>query len=340
MEIMEVQGIKTMNQKSCTRAFSVLGIEFGIISNTNSGVSDNEYFSSKSQLHSLLSNFRHIVDIPFTENHHAYIIINDYPAAPFSIKTDNNLMMISGPITKLEQEISDKRESIFGNMGILSKYIISILEYHGIFSFHSTSFFDPSSNRLYLVLGGSGAGKSTVLLAALEQNFQVFGTELTHISIQNGKTIFHKGSLIQNCRVGNLVEDFPNLIQKLEIPELPTANIWHSYRSVDLTAFAYPQEKIVDPALTIIFPKIESDRKVPEQFKVKQNSLESKIFENLCEKTSTQSYVYGIYFTPSLDTLESQLHRSEFARQFTKSTRIEAVWKSLANPHMCLMNIV
>ena len=323
-----------------SRAFSVLGVEFGIISNTSSGIADEEYFCGTTHLHSLLSNFRHLVSIPYTGNHHASIIITDDDRLPFSLTTEGDTMYVSGPITQLEQSTADKRSSIFGNMGIVSKFMIAVMERHGIYSFHSTSFYDPATKRLFLVLGESGAGKSTVLLAALEKNLEVFGTELTHVSIQQDKTVFHKGSLIQNCRVGNLVEDFPELQAPLHITGLPTTNVWHSYLSVDLTERAFPQEELIDPAVTVLFPKIESDRKVPEQFQMGTKRLDEKIFRNLCEKTGAATYAYGKHFCPALDTPQAETRRAAFALEFTRTTRIDAVWKTLANPHMCLQQIV
>ncbi len=323
-----------------TRAFSILGVEFAIVSNSPSAIMDDEYFNSTTQLHSLLSNFRHIVHIPYKGSHHGYIVITDQADLPFSLHKYGNTLYISGNITALETRNPDKRSSPFGNMGIVTKFITSVMEQHGIFSFHSTSFYDSAKERLFLVLGESGAGKSTVLLAALEKRLQVFGTELTHVSIQNGQTIFHKGSLVQNCRVGNLVDDFPNLVDLLQIQNLPSINVWHSYLSVDLSSHAFAEEQLVNPATTILFPKIESDRIVPEQFIMKTDRLNEKIFMNLCEKTALANYVYGKHFCPSIDTPEAEIRREQFAREFVRTTRIEAVWKTLANPHMCLDNIV
>lgn len=323
-----------------TRAFSVLGIEFAIVSNSASAIMDDEFFCSTADLHSLLSNFRHILEIPYTGSHDGYIVITDQANLPFNLHRYGNTLYISGNITALETANTDKRSSPFGNMGIVTKFIVSVMEQHGIFSFHSTSFYDSATKHLFLVLGESGAGKSTVLLAALEKGLQVFGTELTHVSIKDGHTIFHKGSLVQNCRVGNLVEDFPNLVNLLQVRNLPTTNVWHSYLSVDLTSQAFPQEQLENPATTILFPKIESDRIVPEQFIMKTDHLDEKIFRNLCEKTTLVNYVYGKHFCPSIDTPENEIRRARFAKEFVHTTRIEAVWKTLANPHMCLEHIV
>jgi len=323
------------------RAFSLLGVEIGLCSNYPEMLFDDEYFKGKgAYLHSLISNFNNLEEIPYSDRHDAYFVLIDDENLPFNIQDSYGTVSISGPLRRLETGSSDKRATIFGNMGIFSKYLIRILETRGIYSFHSTSFYDPKTEHLYLVLGGTGAGKSAVLLSAIDRGFEVFGTELTHASIEDGKLRFHKGSLFQNCRVGNLVEDFPRLIDKFDIKDLPYTDVWHKYVSIDFGSISTERDSLDDPKLTIIFPRIESYREVPERYKLGVGSLSQRIFENLCEKVIPPTYVFGTHFQETIDTSEDTIRRNEFAEFFVEKARIDSVWKSLANPQMCLDEIV
>ena len=197
------------------RALSLLGVEIGLVSNYRAILQDDEYFKGAgTKLHSLLSNFHHLTEIPFSPLHHAYVVIVDSDLLPFSSSMTERELYISGPIRRLEETAVDKRSSIFGNMGLFSKFTIQMLERQGWYSFHATSFYRRASGQLFIVLGGTGSGKSTVLLKAIDAGYEVFSTELTHVRHRDGVFEFYKGSVVQNCRVGNLVEDFPSLIER------------------------------------------------------------------------------------------------------------------------------
>lgn len=329
-----------MISELATRAFSLLGMQFGIISNVPELINDNEYFGWEGKhLHSLLTNFGAFTEIPFSNNHQNYFVLIDDVNLPLSVTEGNNSIHFSGPLSVLEHECKDKRITFFGNMGLFSKFLVKSLENYGMYSFHSTSFFDPDNEHLFLVLGGSGVGKSAVLLSAIERGYQVFGTELTHVSVQEGNLRFYRGSLYQNCRVGNLVEDFPSLIDRFAINGLPETNIWHEYISIDLTSVAAASEILTDPSLTIIFPRIEGDRKIPKRRILGTEKLPQAVFENLSEKIAPPSYLYGSHFHPSVDSVESAQRRSDFSQRMIEHANIKAVWESLASPKMCLDEI-
>lgn len=323
------------------RAFSVLSTEIGLISNYAPIIEDDEYFLGKNtKLHSLLSNFHLLKEIPFSSTHHAYVVITDSNHLPFATACTERELYISGPISQLEDQTDDKRAAIFGNMGLFSKFLIQVLEKHGIYSFHSTSFYHRDSNRLFLVLGGTGSGKSTVLLKAIHDGYEVFGTELTHVQYCGDDVIFHKGSVYQNCRVGNLVEDFPSLIERFSIKGVPDENIWHSYLSVDFSCTATPEDSFKNPEVVMLFPRIEADRKIPETFRMSKQGIESKIYDNFCEKISPPSYVYSHEFVPTVDTYDAVLRRQAFAKRLAAYSGLKEVWRNMANPHMCLDSIL
>lgn len=325
------------------RFFSLLGMNIQLNSNYRDILYDDEYFLGKNAgLHSLLSNFHELIPIKqkISGRIDVKVIIENESGTNFTMSKNNGTYIFRGPIKEMEESSGDKRASIFGNMGVFSKILVRELEQQRIFSFHSTSFINPETNKLFLVLGSSGAGKSTVLLKAVKEGMQVFGTELTHFSIRNRKVIFHKGSLWQNCRMGNLVEDFPSLLNTFSISYTPRGNPWQQYLSVDLKNWQYPQDTIENPEVVILFPRIESDRKKAERFKIQKETTVYSLYENLSDKVSPPSYAYKNAFIPSIDDNNDQIIRMESAEEFIKFANIGTCWKFLASPEKCLDEII
>jgi hypothetical protein len=327
-----------MKQKY-TRLFSLLGMNIELTSNYPAILEDDEYFLGKNgNLHSLLSNFHELLQVTADAGTQVdvRIAIDDNQQDTMSMTMQNGTYLFSGPIKSLEENSTDKRSSIFGNMGIFSKICVLELEKRGIYSFHSTSFVQPGTNRLYLVLGGSGAGKSTVLLKAVKEGMQIFGTELTHFSIRDEKVIFYKGSLWQNCRMGNLVEDFPSLLETFSIEYTPNGNPWKQYLSVDLKPWQYQDDVMENPEVVILFPRIESDRSEAERYPLKKSGISYSAYGNLADKVSPPSYIYNAVFIPSVDNGSDQTARMEAAQNFLKYVDLRACWKFLTSPEECL----
>jgi hypothetical protein len=332
-----------MMEQEYIRKFILLGMKVELISNYRDILYDDEYFLGKGgKLHSLLSNFYKFTAISsdFKVPADVRIKIEDKIQDDLTMSDLDGTYHFSGSVRDLEEKVDDKRSSIFGNMGIFSKIMVRELEHMGIYSFHSTSFVQPGTNRLYLVLGGSGAGKSTVLLKAVKDGMQVFGTELTHFSINNGRIIFHKGSLWQNCRMGNLVEDFPSLLDTFSLTYTPDGNPWQQYLSVDLKPWQYSGEVIEDPELIILFPRIESGRMEAERYRLDKEKIAWSVYENLSDKVSPPSYIYKKYFIPSVDDGGDQNNRMKAAQEFINSADIRTCWKFLTNPKQCLDAVI
>jgi len=329
--------------KNYKRAFSLLGMKIGIISNYKKILFDDEYFLGKGgHLHSLLSNFYELKPIAYSSNEDMDIIFNliNKKNKEFNFQSNGSIYEISGPIKENEETFFDKRSSIFGNMGIFSKVLIRELEKRSIFSFHSTCFVHPTTNTIFLVLGSSGAGKSTVLLKAIREKMQVFGTELVHFFVENKDVIFLKGSIWQNCRMGNLVIDFPLLLEKFKITYHKKGNPWQEYISINMKKWQYPENKIINPEVIILFPRIESERKVPERIKIDVSNTAYQLFGSLSDKVSPPSLVYKKYFVSSVDNHEDQVKRMLATNNFIKFTKIKAAWKILASPEECLDHLI
>ena len=327
--------------KEHTRAFSLFNVEAGLVSNCKEIIYDNEYFLSEGKyLHSLLSNFKSLKEIPYTDRHDFYLFLVSGGNIPFSFKASECNAYITGNFCQYEKETDDKRLSIFGNMGLFSKLYIRALEDRGIFSLHSTSFFNSENNRLYIVIGGSGSGKSTVALTAVSRNLKLFGAELTHFSIENGKPVFYKGPVTMNCRVGNIVEDFPDFIERFAIENIPLKNIWNSYKPVSFGSVQTKEDLFVDPELTIIYPRIEEERTSTVIEALSIGEIRKTLFDNMTEKISPPTFLYKKYFVPSVDTELRSIRRMETAGELCRIGEKWQVYRVLASPEHCLDGLI
>lgn len=330
-----------MIKENFYRSFSILGVEAGIIFNYQSILNDDEYFLDKgSYLHSLLSNFNRLEEISFSSNHDFYLYIINIKGFPLEVEIGLRNVYCSGDILSFEKNALDKRKSIFGNMGLFSKILLRFLEKKGIFSFHSTAMYSQTKKILYLVLGESGSGKSTVLLAGLRKGLKLFGTELVHFQIKNEQVLFYKGSTIMNCRKENLIEDFPELIDKFNIKNLHKTRKQCLYLPVDMGSLQTENNIFKNPKMVLIFPRIEKFIQKVVISEVNTLDIQNLIFDNLSQKISPASILYDKYFVPSVDNRRLQLFRMEMARQFCKKADIQSIWNVLASPQNCLDKIL
>ena len=324
--------------KGYRRAFSLLGMTILLDSNRRELLDDDEYFLGKGgQLHSLLSNFHDLKEIRIPDPADVVLHLTDTGATVVRFfRTVEGEYVIEGPLAESERSTKDKRAGVFGNMGFFSKLLVKELEKRGIFSIHSTSFFDRGTNRLFLVMGGSGSGKSTVLLKAISQGgIEVFGTELTHFSFGEHGVRLLKGSLWQNCRMGNLVEDFPELLERFGL-EVPSGDPWHSYKSVPMHDMQVPEDVLEDVKIVVLLPRIEGERQKASIRQIPKASIKMPLYQNLSDKVSPPSLLWGKYFIPSLDSDESQKIRIANAEKFLNEAPIAECWSILSSPAACL----
>ncbi len=323
------------------RGFSLFEMKILLRTNRSELIADDEYFLGEgSHLHSLLSNFNRLDEIPVPERPDVVLSIADVPGSPFTFaQTGNGGYSITGTIVDYERSCMDKRSSIFGNMGLFSKLLVRELEVRGIYSIHSTSFFDRMRNRLYVVMGGSGSGKSTVLLKAISLGgIEVFGTELTHFSFGEGRTKMLKGSLWQNCRMGNLMIDFPELLDRFGL-DSPKGDPWHSYKSVPLFSIQVPENVLDSASIVLVMPRIEGERSTSSIRQVPVSSVRNVLFQNLSDKVTPPSLLWGKHFIPSLDSPDRQTARMAAAEKFISEAPVIECWNVLSSPHECLNGI-
>lgn len=325
----------------CSRGFSLLGMKISLRANRSGLIEDDEYFLGKGgQLHSLLSNFGRLEEIAAAGNADLTLSLIDEPGSPFGFfQTGNGRYSLTGAIIESEIACRDKRSCIFGNMGLFSKILVRELEYRGIYSIHSTSFYDRKGNRLYLAMGGSGSGKSTILLKAISLGgIEVFGTELTHFSFAEGKARMLKGSLWQNCRMGNLVFDFPELLERFGL-EVPEGDPWHSYQSVSFSDLQVREDVLDSVSIALVMPRIEGERRHSSIRRTSALSAKSALYQNLSDKVSPPTLLWGSHFVPSIDSPDRQTARMEAAIAFLSRAPIAECWSVLSSPEASLDGI-
>ncbi len=145
----------------------------------------------------------------------AEIRIVDTPGLAAAIALEPDRVLAVGDWTALEAGNSDRRYSLFGNLGFVFRYVIHALErYHDTWSFHASAMVDDKGD-LWLIPGGAGAGKTVFLLEGLTRGWTIFSTEMTHVRLTDGGYEFYKGSLFDNIRLGTLLYDFPAVLERL-----------------------------------------------------------------------------------------------------------------------------
>ena len=167
------------------------------------------------------------------------IIINDDNKTNIIIKEDN--LIINTNISNIIQKNYNHQFSLFGNKGIIQKYILHILEkkYKSIV-LHGCAL-KNSQNEIIIGLGGSGSGKSVLINVAIQKGWELISTE---------QTIINKDMYIFK---GNIYDNVSPLSEELVNKKLLKASILSDKRLieplgqkvfVDMTAYEMDKDKI------------------------------------------------------------------------------------------------
>ena len=325
------------------RAIKIIKASFGIVSNTPELIFNPEFFEATDVLQSLLTNEYQISDVAFAQNLDAYIYVCDLPYTPPSVGVTDKELWIAGNLSELDVKMVDRRYGLFGNLGLFFKYCLTTLErYHDIYSFHASAMYVPWQNELILILGGPGAGKTVLLLEGLTRGYQIFATEMTHFQFGPEGCVFFKGSLLDNVRIGNLVYDFPEAIQrlKLELPEVK--DVWGTKVVANLRSATTKEDMIVNPRVTLLFPRIEAGRDTAIiQDITDERKLIMMLFGSATEKVAGTILLYGSVPVGSLDTPDLMRKRLRAVERFAAGDgfEIKRVKTILAGTRNCMEGI-
>jgi hypothetical protein len=269
-----------------------------------------------------------------------YFTILDQPGVDPALQIEPHEVRAVGDWSALEASTLDRRYSLLGNQGVLFRFFLTLLEQKGVYSFHACGLRDRQSGVVYLVLGERGSGKSALLLSALNSDrYQSFGTEIVHAGFEGGELVFYRGCLRNNARVGHLIYDFPGLAEKIGVAFQELENPWGTKVQIDFGKYAVSEERIVDPELVLVIPRIEEklgkahiETLPPEQHeKVKRTLL-----ENLSDKIVTLALIYETIPIGSLDRPELLAARKRFVDDMMERAEIARIVNLFASPHNCL----
>jgi len=270
----------------------------------------------------------------------AYFIALDDPNVEPQVKVTEKVLLATGDFARYEKECSDNRYSLFGNLGLYFKYLLVTLErYHHIYSFHASSMFSPSRNTLLLVVGGPGAGKTVFLLKGLEDDWQIFSTEMTHFKFTDQGYVFYMGFLYDNIRLGNLIYDFPQARERLKVEIPDVADPWGHKIAIDMRGIA-AKPQYLNPWVTILDARIESGRNIPIVKTITQKEKIVKLlFDNATEKFGSTFVLYDCIPVESLDTPDVMARRLEAMYRFVEEVNLNPVKSILAGAQNCMEEI-
>jgi hypothetical protein len=328
------------------RAIRIVRTRLGLVSNNRELITRSEYFSDRVP-QSLLTDYHRIEDVPWDgavsgpSGVDAEIRIVDTPGLEPAITLEPDRVLAVGDWTALEAANSDRRYSLFGNLGFVFRYAIHALErYHDTWSFHASAMVDDKGD-LWLIPGGAGAGKTVFLLEGLQRGWTIFSTEMTHVRLTDGGYEFYKGSLFDNIRLGTLLYDFPAVVDRLGLALPPSPDPWGSKIALDLGHVQTPADVLLSPSLRIVSPKVESgrDRAVVTRID-RREKLVKLLFDNATEKHGGTVLLYDRLPLPSLDTPVLMARRLRAMHGLVDRASIKSARSTLCGARNCLEGLV
>ncbi|GAB4547574.1 MAG: hypothetical protein OHK0023_09190 [Anaerolineae bacterium] len=300
-----------------------------------------EYFGPY-DVQSLLTNYYTVLDAPTDTPADASVLITDIPNTPLVTRAEPNHLWVTGDIRHLEQVVTDRRYSIFGNMGLFFRYSLASLQrQHGMVSMHASSFYNPQTNDLLIVGGGSGAGKSVYLFESLKEGYQVFTAEMTFFTIDADGISFYKGALHDNVWTGSIKGEYADLIRdRLGVQELDQRQSFLAKAVVDLSPVATAEDVIRNPRVLMILSRLEQDRPTCTVSSISDPlTAAAKVFEVASEKLQPGYILYERYPAPYVDDAELAAQRLDLCQKFVSGTWMRDVRKVVAGNRNCMEGI-
>ena len=304
-----------MNSPLVKRAVQCVDARISIVSNNDKLIRPKRYFESI-RVESLRTNVLEYREIPYEDVDAEFVVLDD-PVLKPSVSIGRETCVASGDFTAWEKDCHDIRYSLFGNLGLFFRYSLSVLERAcGIYSFHASSIYIPTTNTLLLVMGGPGAGKTVYLLRAVIEGLKIFSTEMTHVRLTKDGIDFYKGSLLDNVRLGSLVYDFPQVVDilGLKLPEVEDA--WQEQMTIDLSTLQ-ADDIYRNPRLQIINAHIESNRpKADVSVMSDRDTIVWTLFKNASEKFAPPWLMYERLPVAGCDDQDLARRRLDTMRKF------------------------
>lgn len=329
----------------------VLKVCVGLFSNNEKLIQNPEYFGGiphpvmKKGEGWLISAQEANLEIEFTDYRHppemdGYFCIFDYDGAVPALSMGDEMFTAVGDWTKLEKSTADRRYSLLGNQGIFFRYLLTVLERKGIFSFHSCGLYDMENDISYLILGDRGSGKTALMLTALTSGrYRSFGTDIVHAGFENGDFVLYRGSMRNNVRVGHMIYDFPELAAEIGVEFEETENPWDTKVQLNFEKFGIAQERLVNPKLVLVTPRIEEELSTPHIHHIEKHSigkLRRTLLENISDKIISLALAYEEVPVGSMDNSTLLRRRMSFVDNMMDNADILDAVNLFASPHNCL----
>ena len=207
-------------------------------------------------------------------------------------RREEEFLLLRGPISFWEEKCSDKRYTLGGNLGLLYRFVLYLLEKkHSLYSLHACALYDEEENHLWVIAGGAGSGKTCFLLRGLEAGLKLFSTETTHFQLRKDQVTWFKGSLIDNVRQQTLEKHFPHFLSVLSCPH---SSPYKDKVAINLSSFQTSFNQVTNLKKVIfIFPHLEEgwpQRK--EKPITSSKKLAQLIYANLSSKLSESIILY------------------------------------------------
>jgi hypothetical protein len=325
------------------RAVRIVHARLGLVSNNAELIARSEYFADRVP-QSLLTDYHRVDEVPWDgapAGVDAELRVLDVAGLEPALTLEPDRAMAVGDWTALEAANSDRRYSLFGNLGFLFRYTIHVLErHHRTWSFHASAMVDDKGD-LWLIPGGAGAGKTVFLLEGLARGWTIFSTEMTHLRLTDAGYEFHKGSLFDNIRLGTLVYDFPAVADRLALALPSVADPWGTKIALDLRHVQTPADVLVNPSLRIVHPKVESGRARAVVTRLdRREKLVRVLFDNASEKHGGTVLLYDRLPVGSLDTPELMAARFRAMHGLLDRATVKSARSTLCGARNCMEGLL
>ncbi|MBM3284848.1 MAG: hypothetical protein FJY81_03155 [Candidatus Aminicenantes bacterium] len=292
------------------------------------------------EVKSLLTDFKEVEEIPFPADPDGRIIVHEIPGGRPSCRVAGTRAVFRGPFVSLTRRSSDLRYSLWGNQGFLYRFSLYLLgKKHRIHSLHACGLFDRARNRLYVVAGGAGSGKTVYLLSGLEKGLELFSTETVPFTFAGRRVIWFMGSLVDNVRLETLRRHFPRFLPS-SLPSSPSVPRQDKI-AVDLSSYRCPEETLCDPEVVILFPRVEEGRR---SFQISPAAgpahAERALFDNIAEKLAGTVVLYDRLAVPGLDDAELAAARLRAVGGLVQKKRTRLIASILSSPGQCWGNLL
>lgn len=290
---------------------------------------------------SLLTDFRSVRRIPCPARPDGRVVLIRKRSGALKFSMSGRKAVFCGPLLELEKKASDIRYSLWGNQGFLYRFALGLLETrHRIFSFHAAGLVDERANRLFVVAGGAGSGKTVYLLNGLARGLSLFSTETVHFRFERRGLTWYKGSLVDNIRLGTLVQDFPQFCPP-EAAGIGGETLWRNKIAIDLSSRQTSRDTLIEPRLVLVFAHIEQGRPGFLAHPVQDpNTAAKAVFDNVAQKIAESVVLYDCLAIPGFDDAAAAGRRLIASRALVTHASVERILDVLSNPAECWGNLL